>query len=381
MQEATRERLDTLIEMKGGKRLSETGDSVDEKIDVECQNGHIWRVKPASLLYSKSWCKQCKVDERRRGKEEIEEMARERGGECLSASYTNVQTQIRWRCAQGHEFALATRSVLQGSWCPECRRNGKKTPYRQAFKGVVAMVEGKGGAHIGSATKITEKTRWRCAQGHEFEATGRMLETRRHLCPECAGVKRTTLASIRKECERRGGLCLSDQYRGLNEPLEFQCQEGHRWTAKWRNVGLNGSWCPFCARKRKNYEPLHRLASKHRGSLISETPVSQDFGYRWKCEKGHKFTATFTAAKAGWCPVCAFDRAKRQPDPEVFEKIAARNGGQCINPSRLEWRCDRGHRFKASLASAAIAWCPSCVEESGKEARQQSKVESIRDQP
>ena len=46
-----------------------------------------------------------------------------RGGECLSAEMPagDIFTQLKWRCALGHEFEASPNAVLRGGhWCPVC---------------------------------------------------------------------------------------------------------------------------------------------------------------------------------------------------------------------------------------------------------------------
>jgi len=52
--------------------------------------------------------------------EEIQTMARIRGGECLSSTFTNAKTKLRWRCAFDHEWDATPVLIRAGHWCPEC---------------------------------------------------------------------------------------------------------------------------------------------------------------------------------------------------------------------------------------------------------------------
>ena len=36
--------------------------------------------------------------------DEMQKLARDRGAECLSRSYENLETKIKWRCSEGHEW-------------------------------------------------------------------------------------------------------------------------------------------------------------------------------------------------------------------------------------------------------------------------------------
>ena len=55
---------------------------------------------------------------------EIQEITRERNGECLSEEYINNKTKMKFRCARGHEWMANPKSIKEGTWCPFCYRNG-----------------------------------------------------------------------------------------------------------------------------------------------------------------------------------------------------------------------------------------------------------------
>ena len=43
----------------------------------------------------------------------------------------------------------------------------------------------------------------------------------------------------------RGGACLSIDYLGQGDKLEWRCKDGHRWRATPASIKY-GSWCPHC---------------------------------------------------------------------------------------------------------------------------------------
>jgi hypothetical protein len=61
--------------------------------------------------------------------EEMRDIAKSHGGECLSPKYTGLSGHLLWRCAEGHEWSASARNVRHArSWCPICaerRRNTK----------------------------------------------------------------------------------------------------------------------------------------------------------------------------------------------------------------------------------------------------------------
>lgn len=52
--------------------------------------------------------------------EEIGTMASIRGGECLATTFSDSRTKLRWRCAFGHEWDATPVLIRAGHWCPEC---------------------------------------------------------------------------------------------------------------------------------------------------------------------------------------------------------------------------------------------------------------------
>jgi hypothetical protein len=51
--------------------------------------------------------------------------------------------------------------------------------------------------------------------------------------------------------QERGGSCLSDKYVNNNTKLNWQCAEGHEWSAVPSSI-KNGTWCRKCSRAKVN---------------------------------------------------------------------------------------------------------------------------------
>ena len=52
--------------------------------------------------------------------QEMQTLAKSRGGECLSKEYKNIKTQLKWKCAFGHTWEATPRLHITGHWCPSC---------------------------------------------------------------------------------------------------------------------------------------------------------------------------------------------------------------------------------------------------------------------
>ena len=51
---------------------------------------------------------------------DMQKLALSRGGQCLSTQFVDVKTKLKWKCAFGHEWEATPRLLKVGHWCPEC---------------------------------------------------------------------------------------------------------------------------------------------------------------------------------------------------------------------------------------------------------------------
>jgi hypothetical protein len=110
------------------------------------------------------------------------EFATENGGKCLSDVYVGSQINLDWECKLGHTFSKPLKRVKRGEWCPYC--SGKYVAY--------------------------------------------------------------TTNDLQKVAESRGGNYITNKTLKVSEYADWECSNGHRWTAKVDNIIRNDSWCPKC---------------------------------------------------------------------------------------------------------------------------------------
>jgi hypothetical protein len=228
---------------QGGKCLSPRCRGWADRLLFECALGHRWKAEALQVKQGR-WCPLC----RRAPRLDIEQMrslARERGGECLSERYVGHETNLRWRCAEGHVWSARPASVIQGSWCRICRR-GQGRPRR--FLGIEVMREmarERGGECLSEEYYgIGDRLRWRCARGHEWVTVANNVR-RGGWCPTCSHGTLGSLGRMRALAHERGGRCLSRSWNDHSQPLLFECSRGHRFKAKAGPI-KSGVWCPIC---------------------------------------------------------------------------------------------------------------------------------------
>ncbi|GJD08131.1 hypothetical protein Gasu2_24380 [Galdieria sulphuraria] len=120
---------------RGGLCLSTTYKSVRDKFLWRCGEGHEWYASGDNVRRG-SWCPICARKTQTLDLSELEELAKERGGRCLSTVYKNVHQKLKWECSQGHIFMMnannirrKTSSSRPPSWCPLCAniKRGKQS--------------------------------------------------------------------------------------------------------------------------------------------------------------------------------------------------------------------------------------------------------------
>ena len=118
--ESYQERIQSIVQHRGGICFSNKIETQNQKLLWQCADGHRWMASATSILYSKSWCP-VYAGNRTLTIDEMNEIAKSRGGRCLSKTYTNSKTKLRWQCADSHVWWATPFSIKnRHSWCPIC---------------------------------------------------------------------------------------------------------------------------------------------------------------------------------------------------------------------------------------------------------------------
>jgi hypothetical protein len=175
----------------------------------------------------------------------MQQLADHRGGKCLSDTYLGADSKLTWQCANGHQWMATPYNVRRGTWCRVCgyQRNWRKP---QSLEEMRRIAHSHGGNCLSTSYQNTEsKLQWECSQGHTWSATPAAIK-RSHWCPKCAGNKEHEIEDAQQLALGRGGDCLSKQYDSTHKQLKWRCVEGHTWMASYRSIA-RGSWCPECS--------------------------------------------------------------------------------------------------------------------------------------
>ena len=179
-------------------------------------------------------------------------IAAEKGGECLSERYVNLRSKLVWRCDEGHVWTSSLLCVKNlGTWCPACGHASGAAKRSNDISVARRLAAEKGGVLISETYKNRgSHLVWQCTLGHRWNASYGHVSNGRW-CPDCANISRReaqlvhTVEDAQAIASSRGGSCLSGEYSSYHKHLDWECSEGHRWSASFANVST-GTWCPHC---------------------------------------------------------------------------------------------------------------------------------------
>jgi hypothetical protein len=134
--------------------------------------------------------------------ERLRQLAKTRGGDCLSTIYLGVKAKLEWVCKEGHTWEATPDTISTGTWCPVCAN--VRRIIKQRFSSLLSPDD------------------W--------------------------------LEVLRRHARSKGGELLSSIYSNSKTRLRWRCKFNHEWRAMPNKV-RRGTWCPYCARSRTRRSP------------------------------------------------------------------------------------------------------------------------------
>jgi len=166
----TIEEMRRIAGRRGGQCLSIAYKNAHTKLLWECAKGHQWKAVPLSVKRG-TWCPYCaiekKAEELRFGIEKLRQIAEKKNGKCLSDTYINMQSKLLWECAKGHQWKASPGNIKSGKWCPFCSGRARLTI--EEMRDIAKARGGKclSKTYKNNKTKLL----WECSAGHQWNAT------------------------------------------------------------------------------------------------------------------------------------------------------------------------------------------------------------------
>lgn len=131
--------VSALAYSRGGSLLSTTYVNARTPLTWRCAHGHVWNASVSNVRSGGSWCPECARKRQKLSISQMHEMARERGGRCLSHDYISEHVKLKWKCAKGHVFQLAPNNIRRNpngkrksTWCKICAREDRAAAWLSA---------------------------------------------------------------------------------------------------------------------------------------------------------------------------------------------------------------------------------------------------------
>jgi hypothetical protein len=239
--------------------------------------------------------------------EELKLIAYEKGGFCLSTEYVNNHTKMKWKCTNDHIWQAVPHHIKNGSWCPQCYGNKRKT-----IEEMHELAERMNGKCLSDKYKgINQKLKWECnVCGYSWHSIPKSV-IKGHWCPNCAGRPAYSIEQMKKIAAEKSGSCISKKYINNHSKLVWECSKKHIFKMS-PNAVKSGQWCPKCRRiqsankRRATIEEMYQIALERNGKCLSTTYIKSNRKLLWECADGHQWEATPNSVKLGsWCPICS----------------------------------------------------------------------------
>lgn len=309
MQKLTIEDMHRIAIDRGGKCLSDTYINRSTKLKWQCKEGHTWEARPTDIKGG-TWCPVC-AGNTVSSIEEMQAIAEAKKGKCLSQKYINTNTKLIWQCHEGHIWEAMPDKIKQGTWCPIC------------------------------STGVSERI---CRKYFEEIFKDEFPKKR----PKWLKSDINTQLELDGYCEKLG---IAFEYHGIQHFTQNDFFHRHSNFAQ-----------------RNKYDELRRLLCAENSVILIEIPYTVDY------EDMGNFIIQQCKDRGIKIPEQSADLNYRLFDiysSEEFNRvkeIAESKGGKCLSPNylnsqtKLKWQCKEGHIWDTVPNSIKNGtWCPICA--------------------
>ncbi len=335
-----------------------------------CSKGHVFLRTPRRVINNLECCDECVVDGHT---QRIKRLAQSAGVTWLDDKWTGSRTHYNFRCPEGHTWNRRGGKLASRMGCAFCKRSGLPVLERGLRRLQEAAARHNGECLTNTYTGVSGRYTFRCALGHCWETKGGGI-LQGGWCAICShqrrGVNRTLkdgLVRLQTMAKRNNGICLSNEYKGVNARYRFRCEANHEWDIRGQDV-LGGSWCRRCAdqkRRKLTLANAHEAAAAQGGRCLSTEYENCIRHLSWVCKKGHPWLASLSNVRAGrWCNKCR--HGVRTLEEAI--QTAIERGGKCLSTeyingsTKLHWLCGKGHSWHARYSNVRQrTWCPVCA--------------------
>ena len=375
-----------IIKQKNAMILDGLFKDLKSKITIKCEHNHIFNKTIGSILNGQ-WCRECYLEYGGRlmiGRKNIlpiaKEIAKTRGGECISEEYVNCKTKLKFRCANGHEWESVFNNIKKGTWCPICNIGLSERSCRYFLEELTGesfpkvkpewLLSDKGYKMEldGYCEKVKLAFEYQCQQHYEtvdhYQRTEKLN-------------RRINNDELKKRlCELNGiNLIIIPYTVDINNIPEFLnnclCEMNLNMKLKsYKDIEIKYIKCD-------KLDSLHKLAESRNSKCLSNIYLGTGIKHDFICDKGHQFSCSvsnYKNHKGNGCPTCIRKDANirsRKSSKDDAIKFAEKNNGFFLSEEfgiltdKYTWKCEKGHTFISSAENVFYNkyFCQQCKKE------------------
>lgn len=155
-------------------------------------------------------------------------------GFVLAGEYSGVHTKTLFLCVEGHEWVAMPSNVMRGRDCPQCTSLSKDV--------VNERIANRGIFMVGDYQGTQKNSVFRCLKGHQWIARLNSVMSGRG-CPQCKSLSKDVV----NERIANRGIFMVGEFKTVGKKTAFRCAEGHEWNATPNSI-MSGCGCPRCAK-------------------------------------------------------------------------------------------------------------------------------------
>lgn len=389
--------IQSLARKRGGKLLSKTFIGVDRKYDFQCSLGHDFSMTFAKMQGGQ-WCSICSKGSK------SEELVRVTMEQIFGVKFKRIRPQ--WLNndlkvpmeLDGYAEELKIAFEYQGRQHYEemsylishdlerIQKNDELKSKICAARGVSLFIFTHEDNYR-NFPKIAEQ------QAKEFKLPLEKYDFSQKIDFDRAYIRTDRLKELKERAATKGLKVLSKKWLGLEHYYKVECQVCKK---SYEVAGtafmykrING--CRYCRLVKNNNKSTLTIdiptsfAKKHKGKLLDTEYKNMHAPMRWRCHKGHEFTARFNnmVRRDEFCAICEDRPMKNQFNKETATKRFMDFGlilqgdfkGVGIAVSTI---CKKCKNINSSRLNAIIKGSPPCLYCSGQRIDQKTAFATLK---
>lgn len=237
-----KDRIMDTITMRKGVLINSYKHEKNYKLEIRCDEDHIFKVKPNNLKKG-TWCDKCSIYNSEKFEAKFINKIKDKNGILLS-KYFNSEIQVDLQCMNGHQWSTSPKHIVNDdSWCGDCPTSAEIEAERRLRE----VIKNKHGTLLTEYNGIHNEITIECEFGHSFDVEANSITSMNSWCSRCSGNSPEQAAEeFIKIVEQNKGQVLGT-YINSNTPVSVKCEKNHIFPGIPTSIKAGRTWCTICS--------------------------------------------------------------------------------------------------------------------------------------